>query len=236
MRLLLLVWRFRWRALGIGILLVLIAVVAQSRSQLADESERLADANATLSKVRANEARLTGQTKLALVASEARLARLQQNLAVERERVAELRRVSPYPRGAFDWCPSVAGTHVVNATAASEAGSIAVAFDLALHQRAMRLLARLEDPTISHDALVSHPKRVVLDPGYWAMTALARGVRVVGGGAGSRDGLASYGCGRAVAARSWIVALHDASNTASAGGASFFLVHRHTGWKVWGSY
>jgi hypothetical protein len=69
----------------------------------------------------------------------------------------------------------VAGTLRVSQQTASSAGSVAVAFDLALHQRAGRLLlARLEDPTISHDALVSHPQRVLLDPGYWAMTALAR--------------------------------------------------------------
>jgi hypothetical protein len=215
---------------GAGFVLMLVIVVFTYRSDLADERAQLADAQATLSAVRADDALLHAQAQSA----EAGLAGVERDLAAERERAAELRRVSPYPRGAFGWCPSVAGTLPVNQQTTSGAGPVAVAFDLALNHHARRHLARLEDPTIGHDALV--PRRDVLDSGYWAMTGLTRGLRVVGGGPGAGDGLAAYGCGRAVAARTWIIGVHDASNTASAGGASFYLVRRPSGWKVWGSY
>jgi hypothetical protein len=228
--------RFRWWVLAAGLVVVLGAAAVHYRSELGDQRGQLADAQATLSTVRANGARLRSQDEVALAQSEARLARLQQDLAAERERVAELRRVSPYPRGAFGWCPSVAGTFPVDPQTASAAGAVAVAFDLALNHHAVRQLAGLVDPTITQDTLVPHTRRVALSADYWAMTGLARGVHMVGGGPGRHDGLAGYGCGRAVAARTWIVGVHDASNTASAGGASFYLVRRRSGWKVWGSY
>jgi hypothetical protein len=223
----------RWvvgAALALVLVLVLVVVVFTYRSDVADERAKLAGAQASLSAVRTDEALLHAQAQSAT----AGLARVRRDLAAERELVAELRRVSPYPRGAFGWCPSVAGTLPVSQQTASGAGPVAVAFDLALNHHTRRLLARLEDPTIGHHALV--PRREVLDSGYWAMTGIARGLRVVGGGPGAGDGLAAYGCGHAVAARTWIIGVHDASNTASAGGASFFLVRRPSGWKVWGSY
>jgi hypothetical protein len=117
------------------------------------------------------------------------------------------------------------------------AGSVAVAFDLALHRGARPTLARLEDPTIVDHTRVRHAGRAVLDPDRWAMTWLPRGLRVVGEGKGSgMAGIGVYGCGQAVAARSWIVVVHDASHTNSAGGAAYFLDHRKNGWRVWGSY
>jgi hypothetical protein len=145
--------------------------------------------------------------------------------------------VGLYPRGAFEWCPSLAGTLSTNVNDVATARSVAVAFDLALHRGARQTLARLEDPTIVDHTRVRDAKRAVLDPDRWAATWLASGVQVVGEGPGSgMAGLASYGCGPAVAARTWIVAVHDASHTNSAGGAAYFLDHRRSGWRVWGSY
>jgi hypothetical protein len=142
-----------------------------------------------------------------------------------------------YPRGAFEWCPSLAGTSSTNVDAMAGARSVAVAFDLALNRGDRRTLARLEDPTIVDHTRVRHARRAVLDPDRWEATWLASGVQVVDEGPGSgMAGLASYGCGRAVAARTWIVAVHDASHTNSAGSAAFFLDPRRSGWKVWGSY
>ena len=147
-----------------------------------------------------------------------------------KERSSEI----PYPRGAFVWCPSVRGTLSGDVAAAR---SVAIAFDLALHRGARRTLARLEDPTIVDHTRVRDPRHAVVDPDRWAMTWLTRGLRVVAEVRGSgMAGIAAYGCGRAVAARSWIVFVHDASHTNSGGGAAYFLDHRQSGWKVWGSY
>lgn len=136
-----------------------------------------------------------------------------------------------YPRGAFEWCPSLAGMLPVDRRSARSAARVAIRFDLALHRpHSVRSLAQLEDPTLTPDARA-------LDRDMWAMTWRVRGVRVVASGPGSGDsGLAAYGCGPRVAARTWIISLHDASRTASAGGAAFFLDRRHDGWMVWGAY
>lgn len=152
----------------------------------------------------------------------------------------------PYPRGAFDWCPNIAGTRPVAPGVQRVASRTAVAFDVALHHGGVGGIGRLVDPTISLHASpsLSDPSAAVLNPIRWSRTTTASDLRVTtylkapglgANGPATTDPLVTYGCGRSVAARTMQVAVKDGSFTSSRE-VMFFLVHRANGWKVWGSY
>jgi len=130
---------------------------------------------------------------------------------------------SVYPRGAFAWCPNVIGTLPFGPEDQQEAGRVAIAFDRALLEGDRATLVRLTDPSVETFRR------------DWTTTWKAQRLRVLGYSAGGGT-LVSYGCGSKVASRTLAVTIQDATETASAGAATFYLVRRADGWKVWGSY
>jgi hypothetical protein len=131
-----------------------------------------------------------------------------------------------YPRGAFAWCPNPIGTLPVEHADLRRAGAVALAFDRALLEGDRATLVRLADPSVA---------TFTRD---WAASSEVQGLQVEAGPSAVRGGggLVTYGCGSRVASRTVAVGIHDATNTASAGHAIFYLVLRADGWKVWASY
>jgi hypothetical protein len=128
-------------------------------------------------------------------------------------------------RSTFQWCPDVNGVLPFDETAAADAADVALRFNIALVRDREGVLAALVD----HSA-------TTLDPDEWGHTLLARGIEITFSAPARGDGRAQMGCGTVVAQRSWKVVMHDATRTATAGLAAYYLVKRDDGWKVWGSY
>jgi hypothetical protein len=128
-------------------------------------------------------------------------------------------------RSTFQWCPDVNGALPFDETAAADAADVALRFNIALVRDRKDVLASLVD----HSA-------TTLDPDNWGHTLLARGIEITFSAPARGDGRAQMGCGTVVAQRSWKVVMHDATRTATAGLAAYYLVKREDGWKVWGSY
>lgn len=128
-------------------------------------------------------------------------------------------------RSTFQWCPDVNGVLPFDETAAADAADVALRFNIALVRDRDDVLAALVD----HSA-------TTLDPDNWGHTLLARGIEITFSAPARGDGRAQMGCGTVVAQRSWKVVMHDATRTATAGLAAYYLVKRDDGWKVWGSY
>lgn len=239
------------RRLTVGMAIVaflgLSAALTAVSLDVAHTSAELSAARREATGVRAEATRLGGVVGV----TSASLARTQRRVLALSKRVAQLasawnRVVGPYPRGAFDWCPSVGGTRPVTSVAGQSAIQAAKRFDAALHQSSQQALARLVDPTIAQHAspYLPNPSTTVLDPGYWFKTRLASHLQVentmktgLGGGTGPADHnpMVLFGCGPRVAARGLQVTLQDHSHTSDSR-TTFFLVRRFHGWKVWGSY
>lgn len=153
------------------------------------------------------------------------LSRLEDDLDDLEDELGRLedRAHGPYPRGAFEACPEVAGTLGPDPAAEEDAGRIAVRFNEAAHESDRTTVAALADPS-------------ALDLESWATTGTLEGLHVTSSASAADDGLVVFGCGPEVAERSWAVTISDESGTASAGSATFYLVRRSEGWKVWGSY
>ena len=128
-------------------------------------------------------------------------------------------------RSTFQWCPDVNAALPFDKTAAADAADVALRFNIALVRGREDVLADLAD----------HSARS-LEPDNWGHTLLSRGIEITFSAPARDDGRAQMGCGTVVAQRSWKVVMHDASRTASAGLAAYYLVKRDDGWKVWGSY
>ena len=128
-------------------------------------------------------------------------------------------------RSTFQWCPDVNAALPFDRTAAADAADVALRFNIALVRGREDVLADLVD----HSA-------TSLDPDNWGHTLLSRGIEITFSAPARDDGRAQMGCGTVVAQRSWKVVMHDASRTATAGLAAYYLVKRDDGWKVWGSY
>ena len=128
-------------------------------------------------------------------------------------------------RSTFQWCPDVNGALPFDETAAADAADVALRFNIALVRDREDVLAALVD----HSA-------TTLEPDNWGHTLLARGIEITFSAPARGDGRAQMGCGTVVAQRSWKVVMHDATRTATAGLAAYYLVKRDDGWKVWGSY
>lgn len=129
-------------------------------------------------------------------------------------------RAGPHPRGAFQTCPDVSGT----LAPASGVGARKIAMTFSRlwgaghHRQAQRYL----DPSASG----------LKD---WAVAGRPSKMRPLASKSASHDGLVRYGCGRAVAKRSWEVTVGDGTSSASLD-FTIYLVKRSGGWKVWGSY
>jgi len=128
-------------------------------------------------------------------------------------------------RSTFQWCPDVNAVLPFDETAAADAADVALRFNIALVRGRENVLATLVD----HSA-------TSLESDSWGHTLLARGIEITFSAPARDDGRAQMGCGTVVAQRSWKVVMHDASRTATAGLAAYYLVRRDDGWKVWGSY
>jgi hypothetical protein len=151
-----------------------------------------------------------------------------------------------HPRGGFDWCPIIRGTEPLPRRDAGGADAAALRFDRALLSNDHPAIDALIDPTIARhtNRVIPDPQRAVRDPRRWFKTATTNGLRVTTyakargfgpTGRATNDPLVRYGCGSAVAGRTWQVAVKDDSATSSSR-VLFFLVHRPGGWRVWGSY
>lgn len=125
----------------------------------------------------------------------------------------------------FQWCPDVAAARPFDDTAATDAAVIARRFNVALIRGQGDVLTGLAD----HSA-------TSLEPDQWGHTLLTSGIEITRSAPARDDGRAQMGCGTLVAQRSWKVVMHDASRTATAGLAAYYLVKRDDGWRVWGSY
>jgi hypothetical protein len=127
----------------------------------------------------------------------------------------------PYPRGAFEACPAMKG---VIETDGAGADTVALRFSQlwasGRHGQAHRFIDRSARNLQNWAAAGDPTKMRILDaPGKPAR----------------HDGLVRYGCGPAVADKSWEVVIDDGTPSASLD-FTIYLVRRAGGWKVWGSY
>jgi hypothetical protein len=128
-----------------------------------------------------------------------------------------------YPRGAFEWCPDLAGTLPVRTGMQfAEAERVAEQFARAFLSGDWRTVRSLLDPAASplrkrHWSVAGKPARVKVDT------------------SGLASGLVRYGCGKTVRKRSVAVVLDDGTRSASAD-FNLYLVRRADSWKVWASY
>lgn len=128
-----------------------------------------------------------------------------------------------YPRGAFEWCPSLHDVSVFGPQPRRQATAAAEEFVEALRDGDEKRLAEVVD--------ASAP--VGLSP--WAGVSTTAGWKARSRGPASGDGLVVFGCGRAVATSTWRVLLDDGTPSASLD-TTLYLVQRPEGWKVWGAY
>ena len=134
----------------------------------------------------------------------------------------------PLPLNSFGWCPDVGRARPFGRRPARSAARAAARFNMALLRKDVRTLAALVDDI---------PHAASLNPRRWEGTKTGRGLAATSSSSASSDGRAVVGCGQRVAARTWKVVLRDAAaGQGGAGYASFYLVRRPAGWKVWGSY
>jgi hypothetical protein len=126
-----------------------------------------------------------------------------------------------YPRGWFEWCPSLDGVLPPGPDAGPEASAVAERFTRAYLRGDLATVADLEDPSV--------PKGEV--PGVTAATDAFS----IGGVADDPGGMVEFGCGPDVAASTVTVVVDDGTSSASAD-FYLYLVLREDGWKVWGSY
>lgn len=131
------------------------------------------------------------------------------------------------PRGAFESCPDLEGTLPVDSKRSHGAERVAVEFDTALVKDQEAAIERLADPSVESPATAS-----------WASTLEARDLGIGRSESAASDSLVTFGCGAKVADRSWAVTITDNNEhrSASMGSATFYLVRRAEGWRVWGSY
>ncbi len=134
----------------------------------------------------------------------------------------------PYPRGAFESCPDLEGTVRVTSSDAKGAWRVALRFDAAVVHHRVDTIERLADRSVSAPA--THPWASTLEVNEWA--------RITRSEPATSDDMVIFGCGRKVARRSWAVTVSDKNqfHSASMGSATFYLVRRAEGWRVWGSY
>jgi hypothetical protein len=126
------------------------------------------------------------------------------------------------PRGAFQWCPDVAGSLPPDRGASTEATDVAVKFAAAYaagEDAAARSLA--DDGAFDHAS--------------WSVAGATTAIRPTSDSSAAGDGLVIYGCGPDVAEQSWEVTLDDGTSSASLD-FTLYLIRRPDGWKVWGSY
>ncbi|MFN2544564.1 MAG: hypothetical protein ABR600_08355 [Actinomycetota bacterium] len=127
-----------------------------------------------------------------------------------------------YPRGAFQSCPDVAGTHSLGPHARGGAVFTALRFTRAYLRGHEGVVAETQDPSVPQGA-------------HWAITAKRGRWHLDGSDPARHDSLVRFGCGPAVANRSWAVRIDDGTKSASLD-FTLYLVKRASGWKVWGSY
>jgi DNA-directed RNA polymerase specialized sigma24 family protein len=126
-----------------------------------------------------------------------------------------------------DFCPNLEGVLPFGGGAGQKAAGVALAFNRALVKDDRKVIATYIDPW---------PGALNLKPRPWDHTWVAHGLEVIQSASAASDGPARRLCGTITAAHSWKVVMHDATGTSSASHASFYLVRRAVGWKVWGSY
>jgi hypothetical protein len=130
---------------------------------------------------------------------------------------------SVYPRGAFEQCPTVAGTAPLGPDSNHEAEQAALRFTRAFLRSEWRTVRGFLDPSA-----------LPLRPSPWTVVGNPARVKVFGSGTNGGT-LVTYGCGPGVAKRTVAVAVEDGTTSASAD-FNLYLVRRADGWKVWASY
>src|SRR5919201_1047728 len=128
---------------------------------------------------------------------------------------------SPYPRGAFTWCPSAPFPPFVGDWRLS-ASDVAQKFVDLYRSGDAAAVRDLEDPSVPADATWPIPMPPAPRPSLMETSA--------GGG-----NLVGFGCGPDVDANTVSVTFDDGTSSASLD-FTLYLVYRSDGWKVWGSY
>lgn len=128
----------------------------------------------------------------------------------------------------FAFCPDAREALPPGRRAERDAARAAAAFNLALLRKDLNAISSGVDEI---------PHAAALNPQRWEKTSTAREIGVTHSGSARKDGRAIVGCGRRTAAKSWKVVLRDARALRGGEGyASFYLIRRPGGWRVWGSY
>src|SRR5919198_97711 len=128
---------------------------------------------------------------------------------------------SPYPRGAFTWCPTAPFPPFVGDWRLS-ASDVAQKFVDLYRSGDAAAVRDLEDPSVPADATWPIPMPPAPRPSLMETSA--------GGG-----NLLGFGCGPDVDANTVSVTFDDGTSSASLD-FTLYLVYRSDGWKVWGSY
>jgi predicted lipid-binding transport protein (Tim44 family) len=127
-----------------------------------------------------------------------------------------------YPRGAFQWCPSLADAPQPGRDWADQASAIALQFVDAYEANDAATLAKLTDPSVPSDAV-------------WPISISSGSTPTVTGTNARGGDLVNFGCGNDVDAYTVAITLDDGTGSASLD-FTLYLMLRSDGWKVWGAY
>jgi hypothetical protein len=127
---------------------------------------------------------------------------------------------SPYPRGAFAWCPEPPFLEL-GADWSTQASDAAVQFVLASSHGDASALAAVMDASVPQ--------------GSQLPVSFAGDAPVVMGSNGRGGDLVRFGCGSDVDAATAAITIDDGTDSASLD-FTVFLVQRQDGWKVWAVY
>jgi hypothetical protein len=131
------------------------------------------------------------------------------------------KQTGPYPRGAFEACPDMKGVIEADGAGADEAAlRFSRLWASGRHGQAHRFMDR-SARKLENWAAAGDPKKMAI------LHAPGKPAR--------HDGLVRYGCGPAVADKSWEVVIDEGTPSSSLD-FTIYLVRRAGGWKVWGSY